>query len=230
MLHDLLESQVVLLEFFALLLQLLLDVLVSNENSLKVHPLLLNLQPHLDALRDQVKTSLPVTDLGIEGTSILARSNCLQIGQLVFKKQLLFISIGENPAAVLSALLVLGQIEVLLLPHLLDLVQLLLVLELLHRLIDDLQHLLLVSLQLKREHLVQGHSLHRCLPFAASQFHQFLPMTVSHRWVLQLLDERNGVFECNYLIVELGKHTVAETAWRVVVAELSLHSHEQLVE
>ncbi len=54
MLHDLLESEVVLLEFFALLLQLLLDVLVSNENTLKVHPLLLNLQPHLDALRDQV--------------------------------------------------------------------------------------------------------------------------------------------------------------------------------
>lgn len=230
MLHDLLESQVIFLEFFALLLQLLLDVLVSNENSLKVHPLLLNLQPHLDTLRDQVQTPLPVTNPGIEGTSILARSNCLQISQLILKKQLLFISISENPAAIFSALLVFGKIEVLLLPHLLNLVQLLLVLELLHGLIDDLQHLLLVPLQLKGENLVQSHSLHRCLPFTASQFHQFLPVTVSNRWIFQLFDERNGIFECNYLIIELRKHTIAETARRVVVAELSLHSHKQLVE
>lgn len=49
MLHDLFESSVVLLKLLAFFFQLLLNILVSNEYSLKIHPFLLDLKPYLNA-------------------------------------------------------------------------------------------------------------------------------------------------------------------------------------
>lgn len=92
----------------------------------------------------------------------------MQVGQLVLEEEFFLVGVGEDPASVLVALFVLGEVEVLLLPHLLDLVQFFLVLELLHCLVDYLQHLLLVSLQLQREDLIQSHSFDRGLPLATS--------------------------------------------------------------
>lgn len=51
MLHNLLKSQVIFLKLLAFLLELLLDILIADEDALEVHPFLLHLQPHLDALR-----------------------------------------------------------------------------------------------------------------------------------------------------------------------------------
>jgi hypothetical protein len=72
MFHDLLEGYIVLLEFFALLFQLLLDILISDEDALEIHPLLLHLQPYLNALGNQIQTALPVADFGVECSCVFA--------------------------------------------------------------------------------------------------------------------------------------------------------------
>lgn len=125
---------------------MLLDVLIANENALEIHPFLLHLQPHLNALRNDIEPALLISDLCAECACVLARGHCLQVGQLILEQQLFLVRVGEDPASVLVAFFVLGQVEVLLLPDLLDLVQLFLVFELLHCLVDDLQHFLFVSL------------------------------------------------------------------------------------
>lgn len=80
MLHDLLKGQVIFLKLLAFLLQLLLDVLIANENALEIHPFLLHLQPHLNALRNEIEPALPISDLGAECACVLARGHCLQVG------------------------------------------------------------------------------------------------------------------------------------------------------
>ena len=50
MLHNLLESCIVLLKLLAFFFELLFDILVSNKNSFKIHPFLLNLKPDFNAL------------------------------------------------------------------------------------------------------------------------------------------------------------------------------------
>ena len=72
MLHDFLESGVVLLELLALLFELLLDVFVSNEDTLKIHPLLLHLEPDFDAFCNQIQGFCPVVYFTCEGACVLA--------------------------------------------------------------------------------------------------------------------------------------------------------------
>ena len=72
MFHNLLKSEVIFLKLLAFLLQLLLDVLISDEDALKVHPFLLHLQPYLNALRDKIEAALPVAYLGVECACVLA--------------------------------------------------------------------------------------------------------------------------------------------------------------
>lgn len=72
MLHDLLKSQVIFLKFLAFLLKLLLDILITNEDTFEVHPFLLYLKPHFNALRDEIESALPVSDLCVEGACVLA--------------------------------------------------------------------------------------------------------------------------------------------------------------
>lgn len=55
-------------------------------------------------------------------------------------------------------------------------------------------------------------------------------MAISDRGVFELFDEGDGIFECDDFIVELREYAIAETAWGVVVTELALHGHEELVE
>lgn len=79
---------------------------------------------------------------------------------MIFQEEFFLIGIGKDPTSVLVTLFVFGKVEVLLLPYLLDLVQLFFILELLDRFIDDLKHFLLVSFKLQSKHLVQGHGLY----------------------------------------------------------------------
>lgn len=72
MLHDLLKGEIILLKLLALLFELLLDILIPNEDTFKIHPLLLHLKPHLNTLRDEVEPALPVSDLGVEGACVFA--------------------------------------------------------------------------------------------------------------------------------------------------------------
>lgn len=55
MIHYFLEGSIIFLKFFAFLFQLLLNILVSNENSFQILPFLLHLHPYLDTLRNQVE-------------------------------------------------------------------------------------------------------------------------------------------------------------------------------
>jgi hypothetical protein len=55
-------------------------------------------------------------------------------------------------------------------------------------------------------------------------------MAIGDRGVFQLLDKGDRVLKCDYFLIELREDTITETAWRVVVTELTLHSHEELVE
>lgn len=86
MLHDLLEGQIILFELLAFLLQLLLDVLITDEDALQIHPFLLNLQPYFNALRNQVQSTFPISNPSIEGAGIFAGCYCLQVGQLIFQQ------------------------------------------------------------------------------------------------------------------------------------------------
>lgn len=71
MFHDFLESSIVLFELFAFFFKLLLDVLIAYEDTLEIHPLLLDLKPHFNALRNEVKGSFPIPNFTREGTCVL---------------------------------------------------------------------------------------------------------------------------------------------------------------
>jgi hypothetical protein len=86
MFHNLFECSVVLLKFFAFLFELLFDIFITYKNSFKVHPFFLNLQPHLDTLRNQIESALPVANASTKSSCILAGGHGLQVSELVLKQ------------------------------------------------------------------------------------------------------------------------------------------------
>lgn len=153
MIHNFLKGSIVLFEFFALLFQLLLNVLIPDENSFQILPFFLYLHPYFNAFRNQVQGSFPVSNSRRKSASILTGCDCLQIGELVVEQQFFLIYVGQNPSPVVITLFILRQIEVLLFPNLVNFVQLFFILKFLDCFIYNLFNFFLVALKLHFKHL-----------------------------------------------------------------------------
>ncbi len=119
----------------------------------------------------------------------------MQIGQLIFKQEFLFLSVCKNPSSVLVSFFVLYEVEVFLFPDLFDFVEFFFVFKLLDSFVDNFEDDLFVLLEIECKYLVKGHGFDGDFEFVTCLSHKFFPMSVSDGAILQLNDERNGVFE-----------------------------------
>ena len=143
-------------------------------------------QPHINALCNQVQTLLPASNTVCECSDILATRDGLQICQLVLQQQFFLIGTGEYPTSIIIAFLVFGKVEILLLPDLINFVELLLVLVFLVGLVADFTNLLREIVKLQCEDLLKGHGFGGYFDLLARFFDELLPVPIGNGPTLEL--------------------------------------------
>jgi hypothetical protein len=178
------------IEALGLLGQLQPDVLGPNKDGLEVHPLGLDLRPHLDHLGDVRHLALPLLRELEEGRDEARRHHRGQVHHLILERLDELLVGLEHKAALLVALEVLDDLKALDAPSVGNLVDAALDRELLARAAGDLEDLLLEALELHVEELLQRERLWVHVKLHLGDHHEALPVARAERVVLQVGDER----------------------------------------